>query len=147
MEVGPEEMSAMRRLLRQHLGQQGKVSDRYLRDVVEQAGVTVAASLGGLPPDLLKLLKFQTLYDAEQAIWTLESHRQAGRIDEARQAARRAREGAELVARNPRVRPLVRQEHEEIAQWFQIWLQTPDVFPSWLEVRMASQAFAERFLL
>jgi hypothetical protein len=129
-------MSAVRRELR------GPVSDRYLRGIVEGEGIEVAASLGGLPLELLKLLQFQTLYEAELAIAELST-----RGEDGRRAARRAKQEAEWVARNPRVRESVRQEREEIAQWFGIWSQTPDVFATWLEIRRNSAEFAERFLL
>lgn len=129
-------MLAVRRELR------APVSDRYVRGIVEEEGIEVAASLGGLPLDLLKLLQFQTLYEAEQTIGLL-----AARGEDGRRAARRAKQEAEWVARNPRVRERVRQEREEIALWFGIWLQTPDVFQTWLEIRRNSAEFAERFLL
>ena len=129
-------MAAVRRELR------SPVSDHYVRGIVEAEGVEVAASLGGLPLDLLKLIQFQTLYEAGQAIAAL-----ASRGDDGRRAARRAKQEAEWVARNPRVRERVRQEREEIALWFGIWLQTPEVFPVWLEIRRNSADFAGRFLL
>jgi hypothetical protein len=60
-------------------------------------------------------------------------------------AARRVREKAALVSRNARVRPLVRQEWEEIGQWFLLWLQSPDLFVNWLELRRKSPEFRSRF--
>ncbi len=36
-------------------------------------------------------------------------------------------------------------EKEEIMQWFKVWLETPDAFFDWLEVRKASADFQKRF--
>jgi hypothetical protein len=38
-----------------------------------------------------------------------------------------------------------RAEKEEIAHWFGIWLETPDAFFDWLEVRKQSPDFQKRF--
>lgn len=32
---------------------------------------------------------------------------------------------------------------QEIAQWFTIWLQTPDIFQTWLEIRQQQPAFRQ----
>ena len=37
--------------------------------------------------------------------------------------------------------PEKREEKEEIAHWFAIWLETPDTFFDWLEVRKESPGF------
>ena len=38
-----------------------------------------------------------------------------------------------------------RAQKEEIAHWFAIWLETPDAFFDWLEVRKASPEFKIKF--
>jgi hypothetical protein len=45
------------------------------------------------------------------------------------------------LAANPRVSPAKRAEKREIATWFRIWLETPDLFFDWLELRKASEEF------
>lgn len=136
------EVTAIRRELHALMGQAGRVSDRYLLDVVEKSGFRVAASLGGLPLDLLAVLDFHNLAGAEAAIQALEARRQSAlgdgdheSLQDCIRAGRRARERAALVARNPRVRPEVRAERQEISKWFVVWLQTPEAFPAWLELR------------
>lgn len=130
----------------------GKISDRYLLEVLEKAGATIDPSLGGLPHDLVAILDIHDLAGAEAAIRALESRRQAalGDGDDAAlrdciRAGRRARERADLVARNPRVRPEVRDERQEISKWFVVWLQTPEAFPTWLELRRQSPEFTSKF--
>jgi hypothetical protein len=152
--VGRNDVAAIHRDLRQRLGVKGRVSDRYLLRVIEEQGVSIDASLGGLPADLLAVLKFDTLLGAAAAIDELESRRQAAIAagdraaeDACIRAGRRARENADWVARNTRVRWIVRAERAEIASWFRVWLETPEVFRDWLEVRRRSPEFAERFLV
>jgi hypothetical protein len=136
----------IRRELRRELGDRGSVSDRYLRDIVESAGLPLSASLGGLPPEFLAILRFDTLAGAEIAIARLEALRLT-QPDESRRAARRAAEDAEWTARNTRTRDVVRREYAEIAQWFRIWLETPEIFAGWLAIRRRSAEFVTRFLL
>jgi len=38
-----------------------------------------------------------------------------------------------------------RAEKKEVAQWFAIWLETPDAFFDWLEVRKQSESFQREF--
>jgi hypothetical protein len=43
------------------------------------------------------------------------------------------------------VGPDKRAEKAEIATWFRIWLETPDLFFDWLELRKASEEFRGLF--
>lgn len=139
---GARQAAAVRREM------QTRLTDRYLRDVVESCGVEVAADLGGLPPDLLPLIHIETLAAAETALTELDQRRQfadrAG-LEALQRAGRRVREKAALVARNARAHPAVRAEWEEIGNWCLIWLQNPDLFANWLELRKKSAEFRTRF--
>jgi hypothetical protein len=50
-----------------------------------------------------------------------------------------------MIARNHKVEPHKRAEKEEIAGWFRIWLETPDVFFDWIDVRKKSPEFTAKF--
>ena len=52
---------------------------------------------------------------------------------------------ARSLAANPRVQAQKRQEKQEIASWFQVWLETPDLFADWLALRKSSDEFLELF--
>ncbi len=52
---------------------------------------------------------------------------------------------AEMISRNPKVEPSKRAEKVEIATWFRIWLETPDAFFDWLDVRKQSPDFQAKF--
>ena len=52
---------------------------------------------------------------------------------------------ARSLAANPRVQAQKRQEKQEIARWFQVWLETPDLFADWLALRKSSDEFHKLF--
>ena len=60
-----------------------------------------------------------------------------------RQDAQHAR--GRSLATNPRVQERKRQEKREIANWFQVWLETPDLFADWLALRKSSEGFRTVF--
>ncbi|NNE97864.1 MAG: hypothetical protein HKN25_02455 [Pyrinomonadaceae bacterium] len=49
------------------------------------------------------------------------------------------------LANNETVDPANRSENREIAEWFTIWLGSPEVFASWVKLRQASEDFRKRF--
>src|SRR5947209_15101541 len=58
---------------------------------------------------------------------------------EARQAARNRAKDASLSAADSEVQA-------EISEWFRVWLETPNLFDQWLELRRSSAAFKAKFL-
>jgi hypothetical protein len=66
-------------------------------------------------------------------------------VERVLEVARLGRRRAEMIARNHKVEPEKRAEKEEIMQWFKVWLETPDAFFDWLEVRKTSPDFQKRF--
>lgn len=62
-----------------------------------------------------------------------------------RQQGIQLKTGATETAGKKSVDAITRQIGEEIAQWFTIWLQTPDVFESWIELRQNTPEFIEKF--
>ena len=61
------------------------------------------------------------------------------------EVARLGRRRAEMIARNPRVDAQKRDQKQEILQWFRIWLETPDTFFDWLDLRKQSPEYQGRF--
>jgi hypothetical protein len=59
----------------------------------------------------------------------------------ARKTAERAKRNAASLSRSSRLTEFKSAEQREIAQWFTIWLQTPDLFTQWLELRKAAPGF------
>ena len=49
------------------------------------------------------------------------------------------------IASSLKTDPLARQIAIEITQWLSLWLQTPELFESWVDLRLNSAAFKELF--
>ena len=46
-----------------------------------------------------------------------------------------AKDRARFVARNPKTSPDKKAQKDEMAQWMLVWLENPEVFPAWVEIR------------
>jgi len=153
----PAEVEQIRRQMVARLGPGGKTSPDYIAGVLETAGMrivwsTKADTEGKYEEEFHDLLHFATLEDAEMCIMRLDELYRKFKEEEERAAvervlevARMGRRRAEMIARNHKVEPEKRAEKEEIMQWFKVWLDTPDAFFDWLEVRKASTDFQKRF--
>ena len=53
------------------------------------------------------------------------------------------RRRAELISRNKKVCLQKRLHKKEVATWFQIWLETPELFDDWLLMRKKTAEFRE----
>ncbi len=98
--------------------------------------------------DLTGILAFSSFGEAEQTLKRLENlcrkYRSArDKKGEAycRRIALLGRRRAELISRNRRVSRQKRLQKEEIANWFRIWLETPDLFEDWLSLRKGTEEF------
>ena len=60
-------------------------------------------------------------------------------------SARLGKRRAEMISRNRKVAAQKREEKKEIAEWFRIWLEAPDTFFDWLNVRKESPEFKNKF--
>jgi hypothetical protein len=153
----PAEVEQIRRQLVARMGSAGKTSADYIAGVLETAGMrivwsTKADTEGQYEEEFQDLLHFATLEDAEMCIMRLdelfrkfqEEGEQAA-MARVLEVARMGRRRAEMIARNQKVEPEKRAEKEEIMQWFKVWLETPDAFFDWLEVRKSSPDFQKRF--
>ena len=153
----PAEIEQIRRQLLAHLGTQGKTAPEYIVSVLEEAGLRVAWSTQSDSAELYEeefsdLLHFSTLDEAEMCLVRLDELLRKFLTEGERAAARRVREvarlgrrRAEMIARNHKVDKAKRVEKEEVAKWFEIWLETPDAFFDWLEVRKQSADFQKKF--
>jgi hypothetical protein len=153
----PAEVEQIRRQLVARLGAGGKTSSDYIAGVLDTAGMRVVWSTkadteGQYEEEFQDLLHFATLEDAEMCIVRLDELYRKFQEDEERAAmervlevARMGRRRAEMIARNHKVEPEKRAEKEEIMQWFKVWLDTPNAFFDWLEVRKSSPDFQKRF--
>ncbi len=153
----PAEIEQVRRQLIVRLGEEGQTSADYVASVLEESGLRVVRSLasdtgGRYEQEFEDLLHFSTLEDAEVCLIRLDEllrkfevageHAAAERV---REVGRLGRRRAAMIAKNPKVDPHKRAEKQEIVEWFALWLQTPDIFFNWLELRKQSPEFQRRF--
>ncbi len=62
-----------------------------------------------------------------------------------REIALKGKNRALMISKNEKVAANKRAEKQEIAEWFTIWLQNPEVFENWITLRQKSPDFIERF--
>ncbi len=153
----PAEVEQIRRRLIAQLGPEGKTSADYVMSVLEESGMRVIWSTrsdteGKYEEEFADLLRFSTLEDAEMCLIRLDELLRKFTVEGERAAAERVREigrlgrrRAEMIAHNHKVDPAKRAEKLEIGRWFGIWLETPDAFFDWLEVRKQSPEFRRNF--
>jgi hypothetical protein len=98
------------------------------------------------------VLKFSDFAQAAASIKRLDNLRKQFERKQDQTGLRRVRETvlkgkqrAEMIARNPTVNERKRDEKTEIAQWFTLWLQSPELFDDWLHLRQRSPDFRRRF--
>jgi hypothetical protein len=98
------------------------------------------------------ILKFSDFAQAAASIKRLENLRrqfsrkkdQAG-LSRVRETALKGKQRAQMISRNSAVDERKRAEKAEISEWFTIWLQQPEIFDDWLELRRRSADFRARF--
>lgn len=155
--VTAAEVEQIRRQLIARLGPQGNTASDYILSVLKDAGMRVAFSTRSDTEDLYEeefedLLHFSTLEEAEMCLIRLDellrkflTEGEKLPAERVREVARLGRRRAEMIARNRKVDARKRESKQEVARWFTVWLETPDVFFDWLEVRKQSPEFREHF--
>ena len=158
--VGPGEIRQIAEEINRTLGPQKKTSFTYIAQVLQEAGLALNYHDRYLHPSLpqpyvtqLKgALQYRDLSTAESSLRRLDEAyqtyaRAADRTGIAlvRSLLLKGKERAQKLAANPRVDPAKRREKQEIAHWFTVWLQTPDLFFDWLALRKRSEEFHRLF--
>jgi len=153
----PAEIDQLRRRLIATHGEAGKTSTEYITDVLKEAGFKLLLTLQEDAEDQYEeefedILHFTTLQDAEVSLMRLDelmrrfqTHGEPAAVERVLNVARLGKRRAEMIARNRKVQAAKRAEKEEMANWFRIWLETPDVFFDWLDVRKQSPEFHAKF--
>ena len=98
------------------------------------------------------LMDTESLRGALRSIRELNNLRQKYAADNDREGIRLARQTALDAKRklkatidDARTEGLKRSVSIEIAEWLSVWLQTPDLFNDWVELRQRSAGFRETF--
>ena len=62
-----------------------------------------------------------------------------------RGTALRGKNRAQMISKNEKVDEKKRAEKAEIAEWFTLWMQSPEIFENWVQLRQSSKEFQEKF--
>ncbi|HVS73886.1 MAG TPA: hypothetical protein VHE23_00560 [Candidatus Acidoferrales bacterium] len=155
--ITPAEIEQLRRKLMADHGAEGKTGADYIAEVLKSAGWKVVLTLQEeaeeqFEEEFEELLHFRTLEDAEVCLTRLDelmrrfrAHGERAAVERVLDTARLGKRRAEMIARNAKVDAAKRAEKNEIADWFRIWLETPDAFFDWLDVRKKSPEYVRRF--
>lgn len=153
----PAELEQIRRQMIARFGAAAKTSGDYIAEVLTAGGHRVVLSTkadteGKYEEEFQDLLHFSTLEEAEICVMRLDellrkfrAEKDAAAAERVLEVARLGRRRAEMIARNHKVDPVKRAEKEEVMLWFKVWLETPDAFFDWLEVRKQSPSFQKSF--
>ncbi len=153
----PAELEQLRRKLLAEHGEEGKTGADYIAEVLKNAGFKVVLTQQEEAEEKFEeefedLLHFRTLEDAEVSLTRLDelmrrfrAHGESAAVERVLEVARLGKRRAEMIARNAKVEAQKRAGKEEIANWFRIWLETPDAFFDWLDVRKQSPEYIARF--
>ena len=92
------------------------------------------------------------LKDADAAIAHLEALRvrliaeeDETTLGDLRDLAIEARHSALSHAHNRSWSVVLREEQAEVSEWFRVWLETPELFAQWVNLRKASRNFQNKF--
>ncbi len=98
------------------------------------------------------VLKFADFTQAAASLRQMENlrrefarKRDAEGLRRVRELALKGKQRAQMIARNEAVNEGKRAEKAEIADWFTVWLQTPELFQDWLVLRQRAPEFQRRF--
>jgi hypothetical protein len=151
------EIDQLRRKLLADHGEAGKTGNDYIADVLKAAGWKIQITEREEAEERFEeefedILHFKTLYDAEVSLTRLDEllrrfrqHGERAAVERVLEIARLGKRRAEMISRNRKVEEQKRKEKKEIAEWFRIWLEAPETFFDWLDVRKASPEFHATF--
>ena len=146
--------------LRRLLGPDNRTSLGYIAAVLREGGYEVRYEdrySNSVMPEpyasrLKGVLEFHDLASAERSLLRLDAifREYSSAADRpgmtmVRALAKKGKLRAQSLAANPRVQAPKRQEKQEIARWFHVWLETPDLFADWLALRKSSDEFRTLF--
>ncbi len=110
------------------------VSESYLRDLLRATGLPFAQPYAGI-----RQKSFQELEtDLREMLDVYHSATESGDRQKARYCRRQviaAKDRTRFQMQRPATPPEKRTQKEEMVQWMLVWLENPDVFPAWVEIR------------
>lgn len=157
--VGTRELKAIQTTLQEKLGPGGVISPAAIARIVANEGAVLRH------PEVFECdfswreanlqrgtwrheLEFSNLSAAFAAVVKIEERRLQGSADdvaELREIVQAARAEALMKSRSKITSAETREQLQEIAQWLTLWLQSPELFSDWLDLRRRSPDFIQKF--
>jgi hypothetical protein len=109
------------------------ISESYLRDLLRATGLPFAQPWAGIAQSTLAELE----RDLRSMLDVYSAAMRAGDRQRARYCRRQviaAKDRARFAARNSGAAP-TKALKEEMTRWMLVWLENPEVFPAWVEIR------------
>lgn len=158
-EVTPREIAIINQALLEEFGEGGTLSPAGIARILADEDIPVrfdqvlAMIPSANPWQWLcdEVMRCKTLEEAETAICNLNAQEQSFRRRQNRaglravhEAAIAGRQQALAYASQAAADSPEQKLFQEIAQWLTVWLQNPDVFATWLELRKGSPEFRQQ---
>ena len=119
---------------------------RWRESQIEREGQKLGSLRGWSPEEQLRLKQAESLIKKLEKLRTrLERTGDNETLRQIRTHAISARQAAKSRSESKLLAEGDRAEQSEIAEWLGVWLQTPNLFTQWLELRKSSLDFRKRF--
>ena len=151
--VGARELEAVVEVVRERFGEGAVESPASLARLLADEGAELRhaevlemdarwRTADPYEPMFRNVLKFSTFEEAAASIKRLDNLRRQFERKGDREGLRRVRDTvlkgkqrAQMIARNQSVNERKRAEKGEMAEWFTVWLNQPEIFADWLALR------------
>jgi len=160
--VGGRELEQIQEVLQQRFGEGGQESPAAIARVVADEGAVLRH------PEVFECdknwrqrrlsdqqyeqeLEFSDFRKAVASLGLLDktqrevSSQDGSAVNRLRDVVANARLNAMMVSRSKILGAEERERAKEIAQWLTVWLQSPQLFTDWLELRLRSTEFRNKF--
>jgi hypothetical protein len=110
------------------------ISESYLRELLRATGLPFAQPYAGIHQKSFAELE----HSLTGMLAAYKGAAAAGDRVLARYCRRQvvaAKDRARFIAHNPKTSPDKQAEKNEMIQWMLVWLENPEVFPAWVEIR------------
>ena len=88
---------------------------------------------------------FESVVKLEEKRLQLQVDNQTTGLKELRDIVAAARKDSLLQARSKILDGSVREQRKEISEWLTVWLQSPELFSDWLDLRRRSPEYKKKF--
>ena len=110
------------------------ISENYLRKLVRATRLPFAQPFAGIHQESLEELD-RTLREMLEVYAAAIRAADRQRARYCRRQVISAKDHARFAARSPKASPEKKAQKEEMVQWMLVWLENPEVFPAWVEIR------------